>query len=574
MPSGFAGAPLVRMLRLWAGLVLFTYVSLHLVNHALGLISYGAMEAGLGWMLAFWRTPPASLALYGAFVTHLALGLWALYRRRTLRMPAWEALQLVFGLSIPALLLSHFVGTRLTDELHGTAPSYARPLLFLWVVDPLAGLRQVGLLLIAWTHGCMGLHFWLRFRRWYGPLAQGLFALALLVPVLALLGFAAGAREVAALAGADPGFAPGLTRTPAPLTPEQRGAPARALRVMLATYGVALVGVLAARGVRARLRRRRGTIRVGYPERRDAVVPQGWSVLEASRFARVPHASVCGGRGRCSTCRIRVLGDIRQLAAPTADERRVLDRIGAPANVRLACQLRPTRDIRVVPLLPARLAPRDAALQVGARHGREREIAVLFADLRGFTRLAEKKLPYDVVFFLNRYFEAVGSAIADAGGLVNQFTGDGVMALFGVEHGGDTGCRQALEAAGAMVARVVDLSEALGDELEAPLRLGIGIHVGPAVVGGMGYGQAFYLTAVGDTVHVAARLEALTKDYGCELVISEEVVARARVAVDDLVRHELTLRNRQAPLTVVVVPSARALADRLVDAGGRVGAGP
>jgi adenylate cyclase len=90
----------------------------------------------------------------------------------------------------------------------------------------------------------------------------------------------------------------------------------------------------------------------------------------------------------------------------------------------------------------------------------------------------------------------------------------------------------------------------------------------------MGYGQAFYLTAVGDTVHVAARLEALTKDYGCELVISEEVAARARVAVDDLVRHALTLRNRQAPLTVVVVPSARALAGRLVGAGGRVGAGP
>ena len=574
MPPVLAGAPLVRTVRLWAGLVLFTYVSLHLANHALGLISYGVMEAGLGWMLTFWRSPPASFALYAAFVTHLALGLWALHRRRTLRMPAWEALQLVFGLSIPVLLLSHIAGTRLTDELLGTSPSYARPLLFLWVTDPLAGLRQVGLLLIAWTHGCMGLHFWLRFRPWYARLAQGLFALALLMPVLALLGFAAGAREVAALARATPGFAQGLMRTPAPVTPEQRGAPAAALRLMLATYGVALVGVLAARGIRARLRRRRGTIRVSYPEHREAMVPQGWSVLEASRFARVPHASVCGGRGRCSTCRVRVLGEARHLAPPSADERRVLDRIGAPPSVRLACQLRPVRDITVVPLLPAALAPRDAALQVGARNGREREIAVLFADLRGFTRLAEHKLPYDVVFFLNRYFEAVGSAIADAGGLVNQFTGDGVMALFGVERGGDTGCRQALAAAGAMVARVLDLSQALGDELEAPLRLGIGIHVGPAVVGGMGYGQAVYLTAVGDTVHVAARLEALTKDYGCELVISEEVAGRARVMVDDLTRHELTLRNRQAPLTVVVVPSARALADRLAEAGGRVGAGP
>jgi adenylate cyclase len=572
MLLGFAGAPLVRKVRLAAGLILFTYVFLHLTNHSLGLVSYRAMETGLGWALVLWRSLPGTAVLYGAFLTHLALGLWALYRRRTLRRPAWEALQLVFGLSIPTVLLSHVTGTRITDELLGTTPSYARVLLFFWVFDPLAGLRQVGLLLIAWIHGCMGIHFWLRFRLWYTRVAQALFAIALLVPVLALLGFAAGAREAAALARATPGFAQGLMRTPRPVTPAERAEPARIHRAMLATYGVALLGVLGARAVRAGIRRRAGTLRVSYPDRRDVSVPRGWTVLEASRFARIPHASVCGGRGRCSTCRIRVMGDVRHLPPPSADEIRVLERVGAPRNVRLACQLRPTRDIDVVPLLPASLAPRDASLQVGARHGREREIAVLFADLRGFTRLAEHKLPYDVVFFLNRYFEAVGSTIADAGGLVNQFTGDGVMALFGVEKGGAVGCRQALLAAGAMVERVLELSDAFGDELSTPLRLGIGIHVGTTVVGGMGYGRAFYLTAVGDTVHVAARLEALTKEYGCELVISEDVAVRARADVAGYPHHELTLRNRQTPLTVLVVPSARALADRLA-AGDTVGAG-
>jgi adenylate cyclase len=565
-----AAAPLVRKLRLAAGLTLFVYVTGHLVNHALGLISLGAMEVGLTWALVAWRSLPGTVALYGAFFIHLTLGLWSLYRRRTLRMPLWEATQLLLGLAIPPILLYHMTGTRLTDELLSTTPSYARVLLFLWTLDPQAGLRQVLMLLIAWTHGCVGVHFWLRFRPWYARVAQALYALALLVPVLALLGFAAGAREVAAVARATPGFAQGLLRTPRPLTAEQRTEPTRVFRLALATYGIALVGVLAARGIRSGLRRRGGTIRISYPDRREVAVPLGWSVLEASRFGRVPHASVCGGRGRCSTCRVRVLGAVRDLPPPGAEERRVLERLGAPANVRLACQLRPVRDLAVVPLLPAVLAPRDAALQVGARHGREREVAVLFADLRGFTRLAEHKLPFDVVFFLNRYFAAVGSAIADAGGLVNQFTGDGVMALFGVERGGDVACRQALAAAGAMVARVRDLSDALGDELDAPLRLGIGIHVGPAVVGGMGYGQAFYLTAVGDTVHVAARLEALTKDYGCELVISDEVATRARIDVSDLARHELTLRNRQAPLTVIVAPNAAALADRLTGAGGTV----
>jgi adenylate cyclase len=568
-----AAAPLIRRIRLTAGLILFAYVFLHFVNHALGLVSYGAMERGLDWALLLWRSVPGTLALYGAFLTHLALGLWALYRRRTLRMPAWEATQLVLGLAIPPLLLAHVVGTRVADVLLDTTTSYARVLLHLWAGDPVAGVRQALAFLVVWIHGCMGIHFWLRFRPGYARIVSVLYGVALLVPVLALLGFAAGAREVTAFARATPGFSEVVARPPRPLTPEERDAPARVLRALLAAYGVGLAGVLVARGIRTRVRGRSGTIRVSYPDRREVAVPRGWSVLEASRFARVPHASVCGGRGRCSTCRVRVLGDARHVPPASPDERQVLDRVGAPPNVRLACQLRPSRDISVVPLLPATLAPADAALHVGARHGREREIAVLFADLRGFTRLAEPKLPYDVVFFLNRYFEAVGSAIADAGGLVNQFTGDGVMALFGVEAGGDKACRQAIAAARAMVERVGDLGEALGAELDAPLRLGIGIHVGPAVVGGMGYGQAVYLTAVGDTVHVAARLEALTKDYGCELVISEEVAQRARVAVDDLDRHELTLRNRQTPLTVVVVPRAQILADRLVSAGGRVGAG-
>jgi len=343
---------------------------------------------------------------------------------------------------------------------------------------------------------------------------------------------------------------------------------------MLATYGMALVGVLAARVARDRLRRRRGIIRVSYPERRDVQVPLGWTVLEASRFGRVPHASACGGRGRCSTCRIRVLGDLGAAPEASADERRVLERVSAPPNVRLACQLRPTRDIAVVPLLPASLTAQAAALQVGARHGQEREIAVLFADLRGFTRLAEHRLPYDVVFFLNRYFEAVGGAVTEAGGIVNQFTGDGVMALFGVEKGAAAGCRQALVAAAAMVERVRELSQTLGDELESPLRIGIGIHSGPTVVGGMGYGQAFYLTAVGDTVHVAARLEALTKEYQCELVISDIVASRAGVSPTELAHHELTLRNRQAPLGVLVVNDARRLAARLAGAGDTVSASP
>ena len=559
-----------RPLRLWCGLILFTYLLTHFSNHALGLISLDAMAWGRVWFLALWRNPIGTTALYGALLVHWLLGLWLIYRRRTLRMPAWEATQIVLGLAVPPLLVYHVAGTRLAHVMFGSEDLYARVVLGLWVLDPWGGLRQSVLLVIAWMHGCVGLHFWLRLRPGYGRLFPYLLSGYLLVPVLGLLGFAEAGREVTVLAR-EPGFVQRLmleTRNP---SPAQRATLDRTRRGLVASVWGLLAATLLARGARAYLSPRRELLTISYPGGKSATVPVGWTVLEASRAAGIPHASVCGGRGRCSTCRVRVAGDPALLPAASSQERRVLQRVGAPPTVRLACQRRPTHDLDVTPLLEAGAGVGAAHAPAGSRSGEEREIAVLFADLRGFTRLAEHKLPYDVVFFLNRYFEAVGRAIADSGGIANQYTGDGVMALFGVEAGPDTACRQALRASGAMIARVQEFSRSFGAELEEPLRLGVGIHTGPAVVGEMGYGETRYLTAVGDTVHVASRLEALTKEYRCDLVVSEAVMARAGVLEGGYPRHELTVRNREAPLRIVVVNDAQGLADHIAvgEAAGR-----
>ena len=561
MPPARSAAAVVRQIRLWTGLVLFTYLTTHFLNHALGLVSLEAMAAGQGWFVLIWRSLPGTVALYGSFGIHNLLALWALYRRRTLRMPAWEASQLALGLLVPPLLVWHVVGTRLAHEVAGTQTTYTFVVLALWQLNPIAGLRQVVVLAVAWIHGCIGLHFWLRLRPWYPRVARTIYSGFLLLPVLALLGFATAGQEVARRAR-EPGFVQTVIREARLPSPAQRAVLERvAYWIFWGDLG-AIALVLAARAVREHIRRRQG-VRIEYPGRREVLVPAGFTILEASRFAGIPHASVCGGRGRCSTCRVRVIRGEEHLPGATTDELRVLGRVGAPAHVRLACQVRPRRDLAVVPLVPAGAGPAEA-LPTGHRDGEELTIAVLFADLRGFTRLAERKLPYDVVFILNRYFEAVGGAITDAGGIVNQFTGDGVMALFGVDGTGpEEGSRQAVRAAAAMVARVQELSRALADDLDTALRLGIGIHTGPAVVGQMGYASTTYLTAVGDTVHVAARLEALTKDYACELVLSEEVAVRAGLDVSDHARHELTVRNRETPLAVFVAPSAGRLVERL-----------
>ena len=262
-------------------------------------------------------------------------------------------------------------------------------------------------------------------------------------------------------------------------------------------------------------------------------------------------------------CRVDADRGGQRLPAPSDDEARLLRRVGAPPNVRLACQTRPTADVAVAPLIPPTGTDTDALEAAGATTGREQEIAVLFADLRGFTSVAERKLPYDVVYLLNRYFEAVGGAVREAGGIANQFTGDGVMALFGVDATPREACRAAIRGAAGMITSLEALSRNLAGELPAPLRIGIGIHVGPTVVGRMGFAEAAYLTAVGDTVHVAARLEELTKTYTSELVISEDVAVQAGLDVRDYRRETLTLRNRSTPLAIRIIADVRGLAAAL-----------
>jgi adenylate cyclase len=549
----------IRRARLWSGLVMLAYVVTHFLNHSLGLVSVRAMDAALHLNYALWGSPPGTLALYGAFATHYSLALWALWQRRSLRMPLGEALQLVLGFSIPFLLAEHVISTRVGDSFFNEEYGYyASVLLTFFVKSPWRGVLQLTVLVVAWVHAMIGLRFWLRVKPWYPRWQWALFTAALLLPTLAILGFAEGGREITALAQ-DPAW---VART---IAEHRRISPANLAflaTVVLGTRGffaAALLAVLLARSVRRLLQRRRGLVRLSYGSGRIVEIVPGLSVLEASRLADIPHASVCGGRGRCSTCRVRIAGDPGLIPAPSPEERRVLDRVGAAPDVRLACQLRPLGALSVTLLLPATAQARDGFARPAYLHGSEREIAILFADLRAFTRLAERKLPYDLVFLLNRYFAEMGHAIEEAGGHIDKFIGDGVMALFGLDRGVDAGCREALAASRAMSLRLQRLNELLAADLVEPLRIGIGIHVGGAIIGEMGYGRAVSLTAVGDAVNIASRLEGLARDNSAELVVSETVLAHAGLALSDTPAQELEIRGRIERLKLRILSSARDL---------------
>jgi adenylate cyclase len=540
----------IRGMRVWSGVVLFGYVASHLINHALGIVSLSAMDDGRAVFLAIWRNPIGTLALYGALTIHITLTLWSIYARRSLRMHRWELVQLLVGLAIPPLLAQHILGTRVVNELFGIDTGYVYALLSYTQFSPSLGVQQIILLCLAWIHGCIGLHFWLRLKPWYPGFKTWLYAGALLIPTFAIFGFWHATIELDVLLRAPGKLQELLTAIG---LPNDRAVAFynRSLEIAWGLMAGLLVLVFVARSMRFWVLRRRGYVRVVYPGAQVVDVSKGHSVLEASRIGGVPHASVCGGRGRCSTCRIRIGRHDAPLPEAREDERKVLSRIGAAPNVRLACQLRPdTGRIEVTPLLAPNATARDVHERPGYLEGREEEIAVLFADLRAFTELAEKKLPFDVVFMLNRYFSAMGEAVEDVGGHLDKFIGDGVMALFGVGNNRRQGCRQAISAARAMGEKLEELNHALKNELDAPLRIGIGIHAGPAIVGEMGYGKAVNLTAVGDTVNTASRLETLTKTYQSQLVISQRVADYAEIDLGDLPLEEVAIRGRQEALSI------------------------
>ncbi len=323
------------------------------------------------------------------------------------------------------------------------------------------------------------------FARWRDrPLA-----LLVVYPLLALAGLVAAGREIMYLAGRSSWLRAQVGEAS---LPDEAAVEAiyRLEANLLIAYAAVLGLILGSLVLRTLLRGRTSQVKIAYPGGRVATVPLGTSILEASQLNGIAHASVCGGRGRCSTCRVRVIAGIRHLPFAKPEEKCVLRGVKAPPDVRLACQTRPLADVQVEPLLAPSVGPSEVTRRPGPRPGEERVIAVLFADIRGFTSISEAMLPYDVVFLLNRYFRAIALALEGAGGHVDKFIGDGVMVLFGLNAEPDRACRQALAAAAAMGKAIEDINSSLSKDLETPLRIGIGIHVGTAVVGEMGSGAA------------------------------------------------------------------------------------
>ena len=208
-----------------------------------------------------------------------------------------------------------------------------------------------------------------------------------------------------------------------------------------------------------------------------------------------------------------------------------------------------TRDLfaRFVPepVVGEVLARTDGELRLG---GDRRDATVLFSDLRGFTKWAERRRPDEVIEVLNRYLGSMSDAILDHGGTLVAYMGDGIMAVFGAPLEQPDHADRALAAAREMLfERLPKFNESLGaDGLGDGFRMGIGLNSGPVMSGNVGSKRRVEYAAVGDTTNTAARLEALTKDTPHQLLLSEETRSRLIAEVPDLTPvDELAVRGRE-----------------------------
>jgi adenylate cyclase len=533
-------------LRLTSALVLLSFVICHLLAHCFLIVSFDAANVVFDVTMAVWQTRIGTALLLAAFLVHYGNALWSIYVRQSLRLPPWQWTQVALGLSIPLLITSHVMGTGVADNTLGVVGSYQLVLIGHWITAPWHAILQTVAVLTIWTHACIGIHFWLRPKRGYAHWRPYLYIFALLFPAFALAGYVAAGNEVVR-ASRDPGFIPHV-RAEAHVTPQTAADVAWWAEIGIGVH-LALIG-LAFGGRELRLWRlhNRELPRLTHAAGHVMPILSGASVLETLRQRGVPHASLCGGRARCTTCRVLVTKGAEALAPATGLEEAALSRIGATPGMRLACQLRPSTDISIMPLLAPDAGAVEGSLR-GGFEGSERLVTVVFVDIRGSTRLGEDKLPYDVLFILNRFFGAMTKAIAASNGHYSQFTGDGLMALYGLDAADPaTGPAQAVRGAQAMLAGLDDLNDALRDELSVPLRIGIGIHYGEAIVGAMGPPRSQIITAIGDTVNTCARLESLTKDYDCVAVVSQRAAELAGLEVAGLTLLQAPVKGRSEPV--------------------------
>jgi adenylate cyclase len=536
-------------LLMYSGWILYFYAFTHLLNHSMGILGLQTLEGAREIFIAFWRLPVLEWLVITCLVIHFVFVMYKLFTKSTYKgLSGTEWTQIVLGLIIPVLLVVHIFETKIPTLLFDTNDSYSY---YLYWQPDWAIVTFILLVIVIWWHGCLGMLSFANQKRWYHGWRNWLSGVAVGLPILAICGTIAAMREVNRLA-IDPAWTEMVTARDNPRNIDLfKWEESWSIDYVLYYMLFVLFFFLSRKVVRA-VKKRRSGITVKYLDGTLVSITQGASLLEASLQANIPHAHVCGGRGRCSTCRVQILDGIDEMPEASADEVELLNKVGSGSAVRLACRTRPVSDCTIHPLLLPNVTVQQSLWRKQST-GIDKTVAILFCDLRGFTSMAEEKLPYDVVFVLNQYFQTMGHEIERHHGRIDKFIGDAIMAVFGIYREPKQACQDALMAVYHMRMQLDKLNAQLKSELPEVLQMGFGIHCGHVIIGEMGYKDSQNFVAIGDATNTASRLESLTKDYNCELIISQDAAVCAEMNFEGYEMHLVEIRGRQKPIQVYAI---------------------
>lgn len=537
---------LMTRLRTVSGLILFTFAFFHFFNIGMGLVSTEAMESMQYARSIVTSNTTGRLVLLWAIFTHMGIAIWSVATRRHLHFNLTSGLQLALGLLIPLQLIPHVIHTSLGSEIYNVSGNMPFFLLRLWNTPELW--QQSALLLVVWVHSCIGLHMWLRHIPIWQKSVPYLIGLSVLIPGFAFVGLITAGRTIADLYY-NQGYAEMIHATFHWPSRAENYALQQISQVLERGFMALLLVALCVFGIRRQIRLRR-SVRINFTDGPEITAEICHTLLEMSQQANIPHTSLCGGKGRCTTCRVVITDGAQTLPDPSPAEARALKAVGASPETRLACQIRPTAPLTVTRIYHDKDQPRGRGV-----NGQEKPLAVMFLDIRGFTARTTDLLPYDVVFLLNRFFDAIVPQITNAGGTVDKYMGDGLLAVF--ETGGkQSSGRDALKAAHGIGQALDTFNEQLLKEGENPIRIGIGLHLGMVVLGEIGVASHAPRTLIGATVNAASRLEARTKDLGVEALISRDLIETAGFSLSPACYTSQDLRGVDHPIDALSAQKA------------------
>lgn len=546
-----------QKIRQGSGYFLAFFVFTHLLTHSTGMFGIEFMEKAQDVFRGFWRFLPVSILLYTILITHVILSISKNVKRKSFKgIPGREWLQIILGFIIPTVLIGHIIASRYLYTFHDVNLRYT---VVLYELDALHYFLYGFLLTVVSIHTFIGIHNNIMLKPYYPKIKQLVTVSFIILPLFVIFGTEIAHKEVMFRYGANPEIIQDIMRKINPENMDYLNFSIIYGILWGIVYLLIILILFSGRFLYLKWKNSLRSIRVYYPDGKESVIFDGASLLDASLMAGIPHAHICGGRGRCSTCRIRIDEGMENIAEPSDEEIKVLSRIGASKNVRLACQVFPSKNIKIHPILHGNVSADAGFAQKAYMFGSDWNTVMLFADIRGFTKFSENKLPYDVVFVLNEYFKIMGESIEKSGGYLDKFIGDGTMALFGIEKSIKQGCLDSLHAAYQISIKLKALNLHLQHELKEPLKIGIGLHLGNVIVGKMGYKHTNHLTAIGDAVNTASRLESATKDFDAQLIVSGEVAEKSALDFSKYEKKKVIIRGKEEEIEIYIIPDAESL---------------